>query len=130
MNGSIVFGTLRQCAPHVTCFLGPTLVYNRNDIAIGSAVFGTIYGRVFLYVPLSPKKIAPFHEEISTQSNNGSLGPPECSTQTGPRSVLPLCRARYCDRQTDRPTDHATRSSRSVTIGRIYVRCTAMRLNK
>jgi len=28
------------------------------------------------------------------------------------------------DRQTDRPTDHATRS---VTIGRIYVRGTAMR---
>jgi len=30
------------------------------------------------------------------------------------------------DRQTDRPTDHATRS---LTIGRIYVRSTAMRPN-
>jgi len=30
------------------------------------------------------------------------------------------------DRQTDRPTDHATRS---VTVGRIYVRSTAMRPN-
>jgi len=30
------------------------------------------------------------------------------------------------DRQTDRPTDHATRS---VRIGRIYVRSTAMRPN-
>jgi len=30
------------------------------------------------------------------------------------------------DRQTDRPTDHATRS---VTIGRIYIRSTAMRPN-
>jgi len=33
-----------------------------------------------------------------------------------------FCRADYCDRQ----TDHATRS---VTIGRLYVRSTAMRFN-
>jgi len=33
-----------------------------------------------------------------------------------------FCRARYCDR----PTDHATRS---VAIGRIYARSTAMRAN-
>jgi len=31
------------------------------------------------------------------------------------------------DRETDRPTDHATRS---VTTGRIYLRSTAMRSNK
>jgi len=34
--------------------------------------------------------------------------------------------AHNCDRPTDRPTDHATRS---VTIGRIYVRSTVMRPN-
>jgi len=33
---------------------------------------------------------------------------------------------RQTDRQTDRPTDHATRS---VRIGRIYVRSTAMQPN-
>jgi len=37
-----------------------------------------------------------------------------------------FCRARDCDRQTDRPTDHATPS---VTIDRIYVHNTAMRSN-
>ena len=34
-----------------------------------------------------------------------------------------FCRAHYCDRQTGRQTDHATRS---VTIGHIYVCSTAM----
>jgi len=38
----------------------------------------------------------------------------------GPTWFSRFCRAQYCDR----PTDHATRS---VTIGRIYVRSTAMR---
>jgi len=37
-----------------------------------------------------------------------------------------FCRAHYCDRPTDSPTDHTTRS---VTIGRIYVCRTAMRPN-
>jgi len=35
-----------------------------------------------------------------------------------------FCRADYCDRQTDGQTNHATRS---ITIGRIYVRSTSMR---
>jgi len=38
-----------------------------------------------------------------------------------------FCRAHKCDRPTGRPTDHATRS---VRIGRIYVRSTAMRPKK
>jgi len=42
------------------------------------------------------------------------------------RSAM-FCRAYDYDRPTDRRTDHATRS---VTIGRICVRCTAMRTNK
>ena len=58
---------------------------------------------------------------------HGSLGPPKSSTQMVSQSFQPFCRALYCDRPTDRPTDHATRS---VTIGRIYVRSTAMRPNK
>jgi len=37
-----------------------------------------------------------------------------------------FCRAHKCDRQTDRQTDHATRS---LTIDRIYVRSTAIRSN-
>jgi len=49
------------------------------------------------------------------------LGPPDSSTQTASRSLQPFLQASLGDRptdiQTDKPTDHATRS---VTIGRIY----------
>jgi len=37
MDGSIVFARLRQCAPHLTCFLGPTRVHIQNGISIGLA---------------------------------------------------------------------------------------------
>jgi len=59
----------------------------------------------------------------------GSLGPPESSTQTASGLVQPFLQGSLVW-QLDRPTaDHATRS---VTIGRIYVRrpSTAMRPNK
>jgi len=49
---------------------------------------------------------------------HGSLGSLESTFQTTSRSVQPFCRARDCDRQTDRQRDHATPS---VTVGRIYV---------
>ena len=74
--------------------------------------------------PPSLLQIAPSHEGCL----HGSLGPPESSTQTTSRSVQPFLQGLlYCGRPTDRPTDHA---SRSVTVGRIYVRSTAMRPNK
>jgi len=52
-----------------------------------------------------------------------SKGPPESSTQTVSRSFQQFLQGSLGDRPTDRPTDHATRS---VTIGGIYVRRTAM----
>jgi len=58
---------------------------------------------------------------------HGSLGPPESSTQMASRSLQLFLRGSLVwqtDRQTDQPSDHATRS---VTIGRIYVGSTAMR---
>jgi len=58
------------------------------------------------------------------------LGSPESTTKTASRSVQPFLqgsRLWQTNRQTDRPTDrHATWS---VTVGRIYVRSTAMRPN-
>jgi len=53
----------------------------------------------------------------------GSLGPSEYSTQTASRSLQKFLQGLLGDRQTDRPTDHATGS---VTIGGIYVRSTVM----
>jgi len=72
---------------------------------------------------------------------HGSLSPPESSTQTASPSVQPFFAGltnvadrqtnRQTDRQTDTPTDRRTdHDTRSVTIGRIYLRSTAMRPNK
>jgi len=64
---------------------------------------------------------------------HGSPGPPESSTETASYRCslfagLTSVTDRQTDRQTtDRPTDHATQSA---TIGRIYVRNTAMQPNK
>ena len=48
---------------------------------------------------------------------HGFLGPPEFTTQATSRSVQPFLQGSRLW-QTDRPTDHATRSC--VTVGRIY----------
>jgi len=73
---------------------------------------------------LPPKLPLPTGES-GPQLVHGSLSPPESSTQTASWSV-PLSQGSLVW-QTDRPTDHATRS---VTIGPIYVRSTAMRPKK
>ena len=77
-------------------------------------------------------KIAHFHGDLDLHLTHGSLGQPESSNRTASRSVQPFFAEltsvtdRQTNRPTERPTDHATRS---VTIGRIYVRSTAMRPN-
>jgi len=81
--------------------------------------FCTAHRRVSLVYngpPLLPLKIAPSHGGSGPCLIHGSLGPLESWTQTASRLVQPFCRANYCDRQTDRWTDHAIWS---VTIGRI-----------
>jgi len=74
----------------------------------------------------SPPKICPFHGGSGPHLIHGSPGPPKSSTQKATRSVQPFLQGSLVwptDRQTDRSTDHATRS---VRIGRIYVRSIAM----
>jgi len=56
---------------------------------------------------------------------HASLDPPESTSQTTSRSVHRLLQGSQ-SWQTDRQTDHATQS---VTLGRIYIRTTAMRPN-
>ena len=81
-------------------------------------------GRLF-----SPKNLPLPMGNLDPNLIHGSPGLPKSSTQT----ASPIGAAVFAGltsvtvRQTDRPTDHATRS---VTIGRIYVRSTAMRPNK
>jgi len=57
---------------------------------------------------------------------HGCLGPPKSSTKRHLNRFSSLCMAHYCDRQTDQLTDHTTRS---VTIGHIYIRSAVMRPN-
>ena len=59
----------------------------------------------------------------SLYATSVSLGPPEFSTHTASRSLQLFLLGLFGDRPTERPTEHATRS---VTIGRIYVRNSAM----
>ena len=72
-------------------------------------------------LPFSPIKIVPSHGRMLTPFNTFPWAH-RTSTQMTSRSVSHFCKARYCDR----PTEHATWS---VAIGRIYVRCSAMRPN-
>jgi len=61
---------------------------------------------------LKPSKSAPSRSGIRTLIEYivAWAHPSQPVSQTASRSVDPFCRARDNDRQTDRPTDHATRS--------------------
>jgi len=86
--------------------------------------------KVFLYFTMGrpfPPQNCPFSLGSGPHLIHGSLGPPE-SSDLNPNGISIgaafLQSSLVC--QTDRQTDHATRS---VTIGRIYVRSTTMRPN-
>ena len=73
-----------------------------------------------------PSKLLILTKDLDPHLTHGSFGQPESSTQTASRSVQQFFAelTSVTDRQTDRMADHA---NWSVTIGRIYVRSTAMR---
>jgi len=72
-----------------------------------------------------PLKIAPSHGGIWTPSNTWFLGLTRVLKPNGISigAAVFAWLTSVTDRQTDRPTDHDTRS---VTVGRIYVHSTAM----
>ena len=85
--------------------------------------------RVSLYFTMRrpfPPQNCPFPWGSRPPSNTWFLGPTRVQNPNGISigSAVFAGLTSVRDRQTDRPTDHATRS---VTIGRIYVRSTAMR---
>ena len=96
-------------------------VISKWDVFLRHSV---LYNRPSLF----PLKIAPFDWGSGPPSNTWFLGP--CPVHDPNKQYLDqfshFCRAYYCDRQNDRPTDHATRS---VTVGCIYIHSTAMRHN-
>jgi len=109
--------------PSNAWLLGSTRLSIANGISVGSAVFVQLMAdspyTLQQAAPSTCPKIAPSHVGSGPHLIHGSLSLPELTkTQTASRSVQPFCKVHNCDRQTDRPTDHATRS---VTKGRIYV---------
>ena len=111
-----------------TWFLGSMRAHNLNGTSICSAVFAQMTAKCpytlqwFAHFPL---KIALLIGDLDSHVIHGSLGQLESSTPTAFRSLLPFLQGSLVW-ETDRPTDHATRS---VTTGRMYVRSTAMRRN-
>ena len=71
-------------------------------------------------------KIAPAHGDLYPHLVHHSLGPPKSST--GQPKGHPISSAVFAGLTTvtDKQTDHTSDTSRSVTIGHIYVRSTAM----
>jgi len=76
--------------------------------------------------PILPQKFAPSHGgDLDPHLIHGSPGPTQVLNPNG--SSIGAAVFAGLTSVTDRPTDHATRS---VRIGRIYVRSTAMRPKK
>ena len=78
MDDSIVFGRWRQCAHHLTHFLGPTQVHILNGDLINSAVFAqltsdcpTLYNRE----PLPPQNCSFAWGNLDPDLTRGSLDP-------------------------------------------------------
>jgi len=119
------------CTTSNTWFLGHIRAHYPNGISIGSAIFAqmTVCVRILHNGTPLPPKIAPFHMGIWTPSKTWFSGPTRVLNANGISIGSAVLQGSLCvtDWQTDRPTDHATRS---VTTYRIYVHSTAMRPNK
>jgi len=113
--------------PSNTWFLRPIRAHNPNGIPIGLAVFAqttVVCPYTLQWDAHSPPNICPFPwGDLDSDVIHGSPGPPKSSTQTAARSVQPFLQGSLVW-QTERP-----RYTRSLRIGRIYVRSTAMRPN-
>jgi len=108
-----------------TCFLGPTRVHIPKRHLDQFSRFCTVHGWQSLDFTMgypSPK-IAPLHVRIWTPHLiHGSLGHPS----THPKQHLDQFSHSSTAHLTDRQTDHTTLSE---TVGRSYIRSTAMRPN-
>jgi len=121
----------RSGLPSHTCFLGFTQVHIPNGISIDSAVLyssrsSVLYFRTSRSFPR--QKVLLLMRGSGLTSNSWFLGltRPHNANGISIGSTVFAGLTSVTDRPTNRPTDHATRS---VTIGHIYVRSTAMRPN-
>jgi len=122
----IVFARWRQCAPHLSnvCFFGPTRVHNPNGISIGSAIFAQL--TVAHLAAPSPFKLVPSYRYLDVHLT-WFPGPTQVHSEQYLDRFSRCCTAHDRDRQTDRQT--TLRPTPSLTVGHIYIRGTATRLN-
>ena len=108
--------------PSNTRFIRSNRLSISNGISIGSAVFAQLTAKrpyTLHWAAPCPQNCPLQWGDLDSHLIHDSLSPSEPITQTASRSVQPFLQAHDYDRQTDRPTDHATGS---VSLGRIYVR--------
>jgi len=126
-EGSIVFGRLCQCAPHlIYSSLDPPDSASQNARqSVQPYLQGSRQRVPILYNgPPFPLKIAPLRGvDLNPHLIHGSLGPPKSTTQRTSRSLQPFCRAHDCDRLTNRPRY-------SICHNRPHLRGTAMQPKK
>jgi len=129
MDGSLLVARWRKCAsPPNTCFLGHIRVHIPNGILIvliGSAVFAQFMAErpyTLQWAALSPWKLPLLMEWSSPPSNICFLWLTQVLNPNGIliSSAIFAGLTSVADRQTDSPTDHATRL---VTIGRDNLAC-------
>jgi len=112
--------------PSNTRFFGSIRAHNPNGISIGSAIFAEMTTEcpyTLQWDAPSPLKIAPSHGGSGLPSNTWSPWLTQVLNPNGISTVFAGLTS-VTDWQTDRPINHTTRS---VTIGHIYVRSTTMR---
>jgi len=132
MGGSMyVFARWRLCAPPFnTYFLRQAESISQTASQSVQPFFSTAHRRLSVHFTMGPpppsKLPLPTRDLDSRDLIHISSGPLESPTQTASRSVQTFLPGSLPSQYHDRQTDHATRS---VTIGRIYVRSTAMRRN-
>jgi len=105
-------------------FLGPSQVHSLNGISIGSATFAGLTAErpcTLQWAGPFPQN-CPFHWGSGAPSNTWFLEPTRAQPKRHLDRFSSFCRAQDC--ACDRQTDHVTRS---VTVGRIYVRYYVLR---
>ena len=129
MDGLTVFSRWRQCAPHLTRFLGHTQVPIQNDISVGSVAFAQLTAQhpyTLQWAAHYSLKITVSHGGSGLPPNTRLLEPTKSSTQTASLSVQTFLQFAGLTTVTVKPTD---RPSYSICNNRLHVHSTVMRPN-
>jgi len=102
-----------QLGPHITQSPGTRSSSTPSGILIHPSIRSTVFAQMTAECPCTlqwdapspPSKLPIPMGDLGPHLIQGSLSPPQSSTQTASRSVQRFLQGHYCDRQTDRLTD-------------------------